>query len=104
MKTIQVVASIIHQDGKILATQRGYGEYKGLWEFPGGKMEPGETEEQALGMGECGLASSRCGGGQEYPSFRYSYRSIILANNSFISCLKLSGSSTSASCAWESSS
>ena len=48
MKTIEVVASIIHQDGKILATQRGYGEYKGLWEFPGGKMEPGETEEQAI--------------------------------------------------------
>ena len=48
MKTIQVVASIIHQDGKILATQRGYGEYKGLWEFPGGKMEPGETEEEAI--------------------------------------------------------
>ena len=48
MKTIQVVASIIHQNGKILATQRGYGEYKGLWEFPGGKMEPGETEEQAI--------------------------------------------------------
>ena len=48
MKTIQVVASIIHQDEKILATQRGYGEYKGLWEFPGGKMEPGETEEEAI--------------------------------------------------------
>ena len=48
MKTIEVVASIIHQDGKILATQRGYGEYKGLWEFPGGKMEPEETEEQAI--------------------------------------------------------
>ena len=48
MKTIEVVASIIHQDGKILATQRGYGEYKGLWEFPGGKMEPDETEEQAI--------------------------------------------------------
>ena len=48
MKTIEVVAAIIHQDGKILATQRGYGEYKGLWEFPGGKMEPGETEEQAI--------------------------------------------------------
>ena len=48
MKTIEVVASIIHQDGKILATQRGYGEYKGLWKFPGGKMEPGETEEQAI--------------------------------------------------------
>ena len=48
MKTINVVAAIIHQDGKILATQRGYGEYKGLWEFPGGKMELGETEEQAI--------------------------------------------------------
>ena len=48
MKTIEVVAAIIHQNGKILATQRGYGEYKGWWEFPGGKMEPGETEEQAI--------------------------------------------------------
>ena len=48
MKTIEVVAAIIHQEGRILATQRGYGEYKGWWEFPGGKMEPGETEEQAI--------------------------------------------------------
>ena len=48
MKTIEVVAAIIHREGRILATQRGYGEYKGWWEFPGGKMEPGETEEQAI--------------------------------------------------------
>ena len=48
MKTIEVVAAIIHQDGRILATQRGYGEYKGLWEFPGGKMDPGETEQEAI--------------------------------------------------------
>ena len=48
MKTIEAVAAIIHQDGKILATQRGYGDYKGWWEFPGGKMEAGETEEQAI--------------------------------------------------------
>ena len=48
MKTIEVVASIIHQNGKILATQRGYGDFKGLWEFPGGKIEPGETPEEAL--------------------------------------------------------
>ena len=48
MKTIEVVASIIHQDGKILATQRGYGDFKGLWEFPGGKIEPDETPEEAL--------------------------------------------------------
>ena len=48
MKTIEVVAAIIHHEGKILATQRGYGEHKGMWEFPGGKMEPGETEEEAI--------------------------------------------------------
>ena len=48
MKTIEVVAAIIHQGGKILATQRGYGEWKGMWEFPGGKMEAGETEEEAI--------------------------------------------------------
>ena len=48
MKTIEVVAAIIHQDGRILATQRGYGEWKGMWEVPGGKMEAGETEEEAI--------------------------------------------------------
>ena len=48
MKTIEVVAAIIHQGGRILATQRGYGDYKGWWEFPGGKIEPGETQEQAI--------------------------------------------------------
>ena len=49
MKTIQVVAAIIHdEEGNVLATQRGYGEYKGWWEFPGGKMEEGESREVAL--------------------------------------------------------
>ncbi|MBR6452487.1 MAG: (deoxy)nucleoside triphosphate pyrophosphohydrolase [Lachnospiraceae bacterium] len=48
MKTIKVVAAIIHKDGKIFATQRGYGAYKDYWEFPGGKIEEGETPEQAL--------------------------------------------------------
>ena len=43
MKTIHVVAAIIRKDGKILATQRGYGEYKDGWEFPGGKINEGET-------------------------------------------------------------
>ena len=49
MKHIEVVAAIIVHDGKILATQRGYGNYKGSWEFPGGKIEPGEAPEAALG-------------------------------------------------------
>ena len=48
MKTIDVVAAIIERDGRILATQRGYGDFAGGWEFPGGKIEPGETPEEAL--------------------------------------------------------
>ena len=48
MKTIKEVAAIIQKDGKTFATQRGYGEYQGGWEFPGGKIEEGETPEQAL--------------------------------------------------------
>lgn len=48
MKTIDVVAAIIVHDGKYLATQRGYGEYKDGWEFPGGKIEARETPEEAL--------------------------------------------------------
>ena len=48
MKTIQVSAAIIMNKNKILATQRGYGEFKNGWEFPGGKVEKGETAEQAL--------------------------------------------------------
>lgn len=48
MKHIEVVAGIIKDGDKIFATQRGYGEFKDGWEFPGGKMEPGETQQQAL--------------------------------------------------------
>lgn len=48
MKTYHVVAAIIKQDDKIFATQRGYGDYKDGWEFPGGKIESGETPKQAL--------------------------------------------------------
>ena len=49
MKQIEVVAAIIHDaEGRIFATQRGYGDYKDWWEFPGGKMEQGETPEEAL--------------------------------------------------------
>jgi len=48
MKTIKVVAAIIIEDGKVFATQRGYGDFKGGWEFPGGKVEPDETPQEAL--------------------------------------------------------
>ncbi len=48
MKTINVVAAVIRDSGRVFATQRGYGENKDGWEFPGGKIEPGETPQQAL--------------------------------------------------------
>ena len=48
MKTVRVVAAVIRKDDKIFATQRGYGEFKDGWEFPGGKIEDGESPEQAL--------------------------------------------------------
>ena len=47
-KTIYVVGAVIVKDKKVLATQRGYGNYAGWWEFPGGKIEPGEDPEAAL--------------------------------------------------------
>lgn len=48
MKKIEVVAAILHRDGAYFATQRGYGEFEGMWEFPGGKIETGECAESAL--------------------------------------------------------
>ena len=48
MKKIEVVAAILQRDGAYFATQRGYGEFEGMWEFPGGKIEPGESREVAL--------------------------------------------------------
>ena len=48
MKTINVVAALIVHEGRIFATQRGYGDWKGYWEFPGGKVESGEAPEDAL--------------------------------------------------------
>ena len=52
MKQIVVVAAIIRKGDKIFATQRGYGDFKDWWEFPGGKMEVGETPEEALHLNE----------------------------------------------------
>lgn len=48
MKTVEVVAAVIISGGRVFATQRGYGEWKDWWEFPGGKIEAGETPEEAL--------------------------------------------------------
>lgn len=48
LKTVKVVAAVIRKGNRIFATARGYGDFKGQWEFPGGKIEAGETPQQAL--------------------------------------------------------
>ena len=48
MKTVKVVAAVIRKDNRIFATERGYGEFKDKWEFPGGKIESGESGPEAL--------------------------------------------------------
>lgn len=48
MRIIEVAAAVIHHNGSYFATQRGYGEFEGMWEFPGGKIEPGESRDVAL--------------------------------------------------------
>ena len=76
MKQIEVVAAIIRKEDKIFATQRGYGDFKDWWEFPGGKMEAGETPEEALKREireelstEIGVDEFLCTVEYDYPKF-----------------------------------
>ena len=77
MKEIEVVAAIIRMEGRIFATQRGYGEWQDWWEFPGGKMEVGETREAALRReireelsAEISVDDFLCTVEYDYPKFR----------------------------------
>ena len=76
MRVIEVVAAIIYKDEAYFATQRGYGEFEGMWEFPGGKIEPDESREVALKreiQEELGLdiiiENLLCTTEYDYPSF-----------------------------------
>lgn len=76
MKTVEVVAAIIRKGDRIFATQRGYGDWKDYWEFPGGKVEPGETPEEALKREireelstEIGVEGLLCTVDYDYPKF-----------------------------------
>ena len=77
VKQIEVVAAIIRKGDKVFATQRGYGEWQDWWEFPGGKMEAGETPEEALKREireelstEIGVDEYLCTVEYDYPAFR----------------------------------
>ena len=81
MKQIEVVAATICKEGRIFATQRGYGEWKDWWEFPGGKMEKGETAEEALKREireelstEISVDEFFCTVEYDYPTFHLSMR------------------------------
>ncbi len=84
MKTVEVVAAMIRREGLWYATQRGYGRFEGLWEFPGGKIEPGETPEEALRREireelevEINVGELLCTVEYDYPDFHLSMRCFL---------------------------
>lgn len=84
MKTIEVVAAVIKDGGRIFATQRGYGEFKDMWEFPGGKIEAGESREEALKREireeldtEISIDSFLCTVDYDYPAFHLTMHCFI---------------------------
>ena len=87
MKQIEVVAAIIRKDDKIFATQRGYGEWKDWWEFPGGKMEIGETPEEALKREICEELSTEISVDELLCTVEYDYPEFHLTLHCYICSL-----------------
>ena len=84
MKTIRVVAAIIQDGDRIFATQRGYGAYKDGWEFPGGKIEPGETPEDALRREIMEELNTRIAVGKKVITIEYDYPQFHLSMDCFL--------------------
>ncbi len=83
MKTVRVTAAILRDGGKILATQRNYGEFKDGWEFPGGKIEPGETPQEALVREIREEFDTEIRVGEEIERVEYDYPSFHLSMDCF---------------------
>ena len=90
MKTIRVVAAVIRSGNKIFATQRGYGDYKDGWEFPGGKIEPGETPAEALVREICEELAVVISVGKLIGTIEYDYPAFHLSMDCFW-CIVKSG-------------
>lgn len=93
MKTVRVVAAVICHGNKVFATARGYGDYKGQWEFPGGKIEPGESPQQALVREICEELDTEISVGKLLTTVEYEYPSFHLSMDCFL-CEIVSGSLT----------
>jgi 8-oxo-dGTP diphosphatase len=87
MKQIEVVAAIIRKDDKIFATQRGYGDWKDWWEFPGGKMEQGETPEEALKREICEELSAEINVDELFSTVDYDYPKFHLTMHCYLCTL-----------------
>ena len=93
VKTVRVAAAVITVGGRIFATQRGYGEWKDYWEFPGGKLEPGETAPQALRREIAEELASSISVGERLCTVEYDYPRFHLSMDCFM-CRVESGSLT----------
>ncbi len=93
MKTTKVVAAIIIKDGKVFATQRGYGEFKGGWEFPGGKVEPGEDPKAAIAREIREEMDTEIEVGELFDTVEYDYPAFHLSMDCFL-CSVTSGKLT----------
>lgn len=86
-KTVRVTAAVICRENKVLATQRGYGDYKDWWEFPGGKIEPGESPEQALKREILEELAAEISVGRKIMTVEYDYPTFHLSMDCFVCTL-----------------
>ena len=86
-KTVRVTAAVICRENKVFATQRGYGDYKDWWEFPGGKIESGESPEQALKREILEELAAEISVGRKIMTVEYDYPTFHLSMDCFVCTL-----------------